>query len=1695
MGIGPFTTYAPPGVYTRTTAEPAVGQLLGGLRVPVLIGTGKETLSQTDFEIIRGSSSVADTPIFGEDAAGRWVSGGTNSNPTLAPQDGSYTRFRVRNYPIVDGNGTGKVTYDPSKVSVTVNGQQVVVSQLDGQNGIVSLLLPTEPTDNVAISYYFHRKDTRITDDVSDQVTDTSAILIAPQAEPYDITTGTNDVLYLILDDATPVSITLAGGTRTATEVVNDITAAAVSGLSASVHIDAQGLSHVQLIAQGNILISTDSPNAATALGYNPSDYTGRNSTFRVFNGPIVDGLDGGITTTDTSKVVCMVNGVQVIASAVDGANRLVTLPYAPRAGSIVTIQYYFNTFQDTFDYLPNSNIVTVGNVGIAPGRRDYINGTDFVVVNDRDQSIIQWGTAIQIAAGQKTGTISFDGTQVYGLLVDNRIYGAECERYTDPVTNSVSTTKFVLPLVPTTGNGRDTPLGSSLYQTVTNGRIDLPTDRPDLVTVYVGKTFRDAYSRPAVQVMSVESSTGLVTLKDPVPADYNAYATFWYNTIADEQYTLTCTASGPSGVGKFTVVAESSGEPMYQVRFGSKSSLPETVQWPSGVERLPDAIHYGGQPVNETVTVTFDSSLMPATHASFSNGSAGPYDIYDYTRIFGSVVVDGTPVSVDLSTGFAAQLLSDPISDPTALVFTASEYIAFRIDGVDVDPISLSGLTTVSGVAAAINAVIDVDAQTHSDGSDSFATTSGFATIVDLANDVRTQYTAHLAMGTWHLAADSTNTLTSPAATDWDSAVTLLNELRTQYTGHLAAGTWHGTPDGTNVLTAIAIPVGDPTAANIALALALVNDLRTQYEAHRIDLTGAPPIHAALGDTTNVVTEPVATFSSIGLASSTVYGTEALLQVSGRNVQTQTNGLVSNVTVLTPTGVGQIDASQKLGLVPGRAANGSWNALNQPATMVGTIAEPFTISAGVNDNFLFGIDGVNYTATIPSGSAVSLDAVVNYINAWFAGSASATDQATFLAAAIVLLNSLKTNYNAHIPSAVYHPVADMVNAVTAADSTDLATAITLANDIKTMYNLHRANNPGAYHTVADTVNVVSAADAADLRTLMILAYELKDKFNTHIASTVYHSLEDSADTETNSNSEIVAQTGLGINAGMLVLMSETNDVTSSVTVGIGTANPKLGFSNNSSATRNQPMPDDIAGALNANGSFVALAAAWMITSAGLGSFLLINSLTTGSTSTLSFSGVSNTAFIDDTGLGIVPGTSGDVGESAKSGFSVSSSAGAAGSSGTGIPGQTYTDEQTGLRFTILPLSVGDYSSGGSFTLTVNSTFTCDANLPWKAVPGAEVTVFNTTNVGTDSTAILSTYSRTGTEPQIGDVYYVSYDYAKTDLTTGLYRDLKKIQANFGLPTPSNPLSLGARLALLNGTVLIGLKQVLRAENSSQASVASYTAAIDEQRKPITGNVKPDVITPLATDPEIFAFLNQHCVFMSAPRQEGERIGVVGPAAGTSSLGIQSIAKGLLSEMMVVAYPDVYVISVVDEQGNSVDQVVDGSFMAAALAGASCNPSIDVATPWTRRAIQGFKRIGRILDPTEANQIAVSGVTVMEQVDTGIRIRHGLTTRMDTVITRTPSVTLIIHHVQQSMREALDPFIGRKFTSSLLKSAEGVVTGLFGNLISQQIVASVAGISATVDENDPTIMRTESIYIPVFPLEYILSSLQIRIRA
>jgi len=1430
MALGPFITYVPPGVYTRTLTETNASNLVAGLRIPVLIGVGQEELEQDDLELVRGSSSTVDQQIVSEDVSLEWVVNATNpNNLILGAQDGTLTQLRVRNYPIVDGQGFGRVTNDTRTVTVTVNGTPVALGGVQGQKGLVTLQVPTQPTDVVRITYFFHRGDTAFTDDVSSQVESLNAFLITPGVEPFNITSGTNDQFILTVNSIS-ATITLPPGALTAAALKSVIDSAAVPNLSTSVFTDNAGLNHIQFTTPISLLVGSGSANGP--LGFSTGAHTTRNQAFRVFQRPIVDGTSGGITTTDPTKVVAKVNGTQVVVQAVDGANGIVTLPFAPAPGSTVTLQYFANTWQDTFDYLPNSLVTTVLRAGISPGRNDYIQGQDFIVSNPTpDVSLINWGTGFVVAASSTSpGATPFDGStgsggQITSTLVDDQFYLSACVRVTDTTTipATVSNTDFLLPEVPTTGNGRNTPLGLPLYQSVTNSRQDLITNRPDLIVVRVGRTLRDALGRPAVAVTSVDGVNRRITLKNPVPPDWNAYATFYYNRIVDDTFIFTCTVPGAVGAGQYTVFSSVRNTNLFEVQFGVKTGFAQIVQWPRGVEQIPDAFHTGnGTPVSEIVTITFGTSA--ATNASFTNRGAEPYSFFS--------------------------------------------------------PFSTSWVTNVNGVNQ--TTLLSLAAQGYLVG--------GHVAVIQTGPD--------------------TGKITVPASPN--------NQLNIAI-------------DGVTIAT-IALPVGNqfPTA--------IVAAINAGIDANATFIGTAP--------------NNLARFAQIGGATGDVffiiksYSTPAALPA----------GFDAAATVR----INQGTVESTLGLPTFAQVAGTPGAINKPATLLGGLAGPFNITSGLNDQLNVRLNGTDYQVILPAGAAVTAAAVVVAINL-----------------------------------------------------------------------------------------VPGLAGVASVGTLA--------------------------------------------NVNKVRLTSTTNDGGSSLLILLGSANAVLGYVQNQLASQTKVTAQEVVDELMATAGFITGAVAYVDPLNG-NNYITFESLTTGAaTSNIGFSNSANSAFNPTTGIGLAVGVDGDVGEDPQNNYTVTSTS-PQGSAGTGIPGQTYTDARTGLRFSILPASTGSYTPTGNFTLLISPTFHVNPSVPRYSIGGLETIVSNTVGVGINDTSTLQTFNPGGVEPANGDFYFVSYRFLKQDFSTRIFQQLKTIEANFGKTAPENRVTLAAFLAILNGAVLVGIKQVLKIPNTNQASDQSFNAAIDELATPLPGNVKPDILVPLATSTAVYAHLTNHCEVQSNIRNQSERIGFIGFASGTSPTSAQTVAKGLNSSRIVAFYPDSAVVTLTDELGQSFESLVDGSFFGAAVAGAVVAPSVDVATPYTRRRIQGFTRIPRILDPVEANQTAVAGVTLLEDLEPVVRIRQGLTTNMSSILTRLPTVIQIADFVQQQSRAILDSFVGTKFLAARTNEVVVSMTGLFRSLVQAEIVSAFTGMSAAIDPDDPTILRFEAFYSPVFPLLYLVLTFNLRAR-
>lgn len=1428
MAFGPFPTYAPPGVYVRTNRDANLQGALAGLRIPFIIGTGMEELEQLNYELIRGSSSTSDTPVFNEDPSEAWVINETNpANPVLGAQTGFLVKFRVRNYPIVDGQGFGITTNDPRKVTVTVNGTPVAVGGVQGSTGYVTLQVPTQPTDIVRVTYQFHRGDTAFNDDVSSQVTAASATLLSPGVEAFNVTAGVSDTFKLKVNGTSRTVVFVANPATTAAALKSQIDAAMVGfGLTTSVFTDNQGLKHVLFTSQ--VSLEVEDGNANGILGFTQGNKTARNQTFQVFNRPIVDGTSAGLTTTDPAKVVVKVNGIQVVASAVDGANGKVTLPTAPPPGSSVQVSYFANTWQDTFDYLPNTQVTTVLSCGISPGRSDYIQGPDFVVSNPTpDVSIIHWGASAAVASDIRTaGAEPFDDTQILPTLVDNQMFLAASERFVDTTATPavVSSTVFVLPEIPTLGNGRDTPLGLPLYNSISNARAALDTNRPDLVRVWTGRTLQDALGRAEATVIAVDGVSRKVTLRDPVHPDHVAFATFYYNRLVDDTYTLTNKVAGPVGSGTFEVLSALQNKNLYQVKLASKVGFAQTIQWPRGVESIPDAFHTGdGLAVSETVTVTFDTAA--ASSAEFTNKGAEPYSLYTQSATWVTKLN-----LVDQSTNLVAA--------------TRGVLVGLHV------PTTAGTITVPASPDNVLNLVVDTGSVTGFTGSE----------LLDVT---------------------------------------------------------------------VALPVGAQTPAALVTAINAAIDAALTAELG--------PTVANLASTVTIGTDAVFILKTFSTPAALPGGFDAKSKIS----------------------IAQGTAESLLGFATFQSASGSAQSINKPATLLGSMVGPFAITAGLNDTFLVRINGTDYTVFLPTGPAVTAAAVVAQINL--------------------------------------------------------------------------------------------------------------------------------------SVGMVVASVGTLSNLDKVRLTSTTNTDASSLVILNGSGNSVLGFTENDTASQVRVTAQEVANSLMATAGFAADAIAFPATFEGQGVFLTIETLSTGVGASIAFANSANSAFNSLTGVSITPGLDGDNGENAHDIFVVTSN-NPAGSAGEGTPGQTYTDERTGLRFSVLPASTGNYTPGGFFTLSVSPTFTVSPSIPSYAVPGLELLVTNTVNVGVNDTANLLTFDPSGAEPRVGDFYYISYRFLKQDYEPRIFQQLKVIEANFGRLGTDNPVTLGAYLALLNGAVLVGIKQVRKVVNTAEGSTQDYIAAIEDLATPLPGNLKPDILVPLNPNVQITTYLAQHCEVLSNERNQSERMGFFGFASGTIPTAAQAVAKGIQSTRMVGFYPDSAVITLSNELGESFESQVNGTFLAAAVAGAVVSRTVDVATPYTRRRIVGITRLPRILDPVEMNQTAVAGLTLLEDLDPVIRIRQGLTTDMSSILTRLPTVTQIADHVQQQSRATLDPFIGTKFLQTRANEVEVTMTALFRGLKQAEIVSAFNGFSAFEDQDDPTTLRFEGFYAPIFPLLYLPLTFGLRSR-
>ena len=1863
----PGKNYAPPGAYTKTLFENPLAGTLGNLKIPVFIGEGNETLFQRDLEVVRGSSASIDQRIVGEDQTGHAiVSISATGVVTLGNFDGVLDRIQVGNFPIVSGDGSGTTSNDRSDVSVTINGDPIVVVAVDGANGRVTLAQAPEVGDIVRCSHYFNRTDTLITDDVSDQVSSEAAVvrgatglndangtaggtsvlnLHGPIYGPNgEIATEANNVLSLTVDEVL-VTVTIPAKTNyTMIQVANAINAAGVATLSATSFINQHGHSALQLTAAHDLVVGSGS--ATALLGLVSGQGSNRKRTFYTFQGPIVDGSNGGVTTTDPASVVVKVAGVQVIPTAVDGATRAVTLPVAPAVGARVTVQYYFNSWQDTFDYLAHLGVTNITSCGDVPGGSAYTNKADFILKDDR----VYWGSAALVSAGLTSSNSElFDDTQATTMLVDNRTYMSPATAVTKASGGiaSTSTTEFQLAFSPTLGNGRDTPLGQSLFQNVSNSRIGLPVNRPDVVTAYWGYDPQDALDRGPVEVVKVEGL--VITLASAVPVGATVYASHYYNRLTDNEFTLTVVNPGPSGVGSYTI-KDSGLNDVLSTSFdvGSKSGGLNGIEivFPSGSELTPDLRVESGVPVEEIVTLQF--AARDATPAKWTLPGDGPYEFINGQSDRARLAVDGSAVpsaaGFDLSNptswggGFFASLTGVELAyaDGVQHVLASDEEVILTIDGVEVATTVAAGNRTALSYADAINesasgtigdfigghaegeatAILAADSPGYAvpnyyvgwklvsangnamitageartitayDGDGNAELDSAF-TIIGFAQATVTVLDAGVSAGDT-ITINGTEFLgvavPTIVATEFqanDGAATAVTDLVNKITNHAGADATatDGGASGDNRLLILvsktADVAGEHTLAtndaaaftfadpedNVAttLTLSLLDDSYRLYHPDHVPVTRGltwfnGPVTLAAGDFNQLAFAYVGADNGLYLSKicTVAAGPHATPSLLATAVQTALNGADGWINAgagfagagftVTADGDGRLAVSLQL---PGTDVSGYWAFV--------TTASDGAIAATAQFCTLAGYDAA---AAIAGGQTHQMIGPVARAYAPTGALDKRHDR-------VILRNRL-------LPGGASLPSAGLVaqTGISVGGGSGNAHAGFVTGDkgeagasatVEAASLLGRVGLAGGQDSAGQPLvsffDGTGATPANNVLSFVIDGVPVEVTFTANVGGSATPTAIGPGTTAGSVIGQIraalVALPGdplsLGGNAAALVvqegagirLVSTRMDSRSAVSIVGGSALSVLGLQEGDAAIRSLVNAGRLVSALMGhrnNSSFAGFMLGFTTGAvgfasanhfAGLGIAAVIKDqanseylyLQSAPNTVAEFGAGSAVAVLDpttaswlaiNTGLLATTGQ-GQTGEAALDGYFVKSNKTAgSGSANTsmlnatgqdGIVGQTYRDAVTGLTFTILPRGFHDaplgpwlnYPTGETIRINVSKTFTANANIPHNAINGVELKVANTTNVGVGDTAILETFGRGGNEPSIGDLYYVSYDYTKQSFSTSFYTKLSAVEKAFGSIHPDNPATLASYLAMINGAVLVGVKQVERAEGSPFASLATYKDAIEELEGVLPGHVKPDMIVPLKGDStQLFQLLAKSNDMQSSIRYRGERTSIIGMSAGSGPEEAKTLAKTLRNQRMRVVYPDIAVMQLTDHLNVTREHLIDGPMLAAMLAGSVVSPNVDVATPWTGRNLVGVSQLGRILDAVKQNQVAQAGITVLEDRPPFVRVRHGLTTDMSNILTKTPTIMLIADDVQQQSRGLLEQFVGIKFLPGILSQIEGQLAMLLKGMIAAQIIAAYTGIKARTSPDDPTVAEIEAFYQPVFPLLYLVLTYHLR---
>lgn len=258
-------------------------------------------------------------------------------------------------------------------------------------------------------------------------------------------------------------------------------------------------------------------------------------------------------------------------------------------------------------------------------------------------------------------------------------------------------------------------------------------------------------------------------------------------------------------------------------------------------------------------------------------------------------------------------------------------------------------------------------------------------------------------------------------------------------------------------------------------------------------------------------------------------------------------------------------------------------------------------------------------------------------------------------------------------------------------------------------------------------------------------------------------------------------------------------------------------------------------------------------------------------------------------------------------------------------------------------------------------------------------------------------------------------------------------------------------------------------------------------------------VVPISDDPTVWAATDAHVTYMSTVAKR-ERRAFIGGGTGVNAAGAKANAALINSDRVAYCHPGIYHYDNASIFQNRALRLYPGYMTAAILGGAFAG--ITPGETMTNKSIKCLGLETDLVAPGDTDDLINHGVLCIYKDPKGARrVARAVSTWLnDTRYNRVEiSTGVVVDYVSRTVRDALQPFVGKKATPTTLQSVNATVESVLyrlaqpepvglGMLVGDTALPAYRNITSSIDGDT---LRVSFECNPAIPINYILVSIHV----